>query len=626
MSFNQITLKNLRMNIKHYGIYLFSLLLSIILYFSFTTLQFTHSINKNNALAIIKKGASVGSVFLFIIIVIFLMYANHLFIKRRTQEFALFQLIGLTRSNILRMLCIEQLTIFLITGVLGVMIGIFGSQLLLYIASKLMHLTIKLTIGFEPMALSLTLLLLIIAFTLILFQSYIFLKKRSILALMKDRRQTEATKVKITFLEVISGLLGIAMIVLGYYMATEMFGTFKQLTLSMTSPFIILFLTVVGAYLFFRSTVSLIFKSIKHFKHGHVTITDVVFTASIMHRMKKNAMSLTIIAVISAVTVSVLCFATITQENSNNTFKSIAPQDFNLTTEKQAQLLKKQLEKNHIDYHTKTYESISPKSVEDKVLTLKNDSKSMAIHNVLVPNDNLKGTDAIITNTKNTPGIMEVHINQTVTVKGKQQQTFKVTKEDKNKILPLDLTSNMPAIEVSRAEFNKLKTADITHNIYGISLDHHQDMKQATHIAKSIDPNIQSQYEIKKNLDATNGILVFVTSFLGLSFLIAAGCIIYIKQIDETEDEIDHFRILNRIGFTHRDMLKGLTLKIIFNFGLPLIIALLHALFAAIAFMKLMGNVSYTTIIIVMIVYTIVYFAFALIGFLHSSLVIKKAI
>lgn len=626
MSFNQITLKNLRMNIKHYGIYLFSLLLSIILYFSFTTLQFTHSINNNNALAIIKKGASVGSVFLFIIIVIFLMYANHLFIKRRTQEFALFQLIGLTRSNILRMLCIEQLTIFLITGVLGVMIGIFGSQLLLYIASKLMHLTIKLTIGFEPMALSLTLLLLIIAFTLILFQSYIFLKKRSILALMKDRRQTEATKVKITFLEVISGLLGIAMIVLGYYMATEMFGTFKQLTLSMTSPFIILFLTVVGAYLFFRSTVSLIFKSIKHFKHGHVTITDVVFTASIMHRMKKNAMSLTIIAVISAVTVSVLCFATITQENSNNTFKSIAPQDFNLTTEKQAQLLKKQLEKNHIDYHTKTYESISPKSVEDKVLTLKNDSKSMAIHNVLVPNDNLKGTDAIITNTKNTPGIMEVHINQTVTVKGKQQQTFKVTKEDKNKILPLDLTSNMPAIEVSRAEFNKLKTADITHNIYGISLDHHQDMKQATHIAKSIDPNIQSQNEIKKDLDATNGILVFVTSFLGLSFLIAAGCIIYIKQIDETEDEIDHFRILNRMGFTHHDMLKGLTLKIIFNFGLPLIIALLHALFAAIAFMKLMGNVSYTTIIIVMIVYTIVYFAFALIGFLHSSLVIKKAI
>ena len=57
-------------------------------------------------------------------------------------------------------------------------------------------------------------------------------------------------------------------------------------------------------------------------------------------------------------------------------------------------------------------------------------------------------------------------------------------------------------------------------------------------------------------LDESNGILIFVTSFLGLAFLIAAGCIIYIKQMDETEDEINNYRILRRIGFTHTDMTK----------------------------------------------------------------------
>lgn len=103
-------------------------------------------------------------------------------------------------------------------------------------------------------------------------------------------------------------------------------------------------------------------------------------------------------------------------------------------------------------------------------------------------------------------------------------------------------------------------------------------------------------------LDESNGILIFVTSFLGLAFLIAAGCIIYIKQMDETEDEINNYRILRRIGFTHTDMTKGLALKILFNFGLPLIIALLHALFAAMVFMKLMGEYSPIPIIIVMIV------------------------
>lgn len=106
------------------------------------------------------------------------MYANHLFIKRRTKEFALFQLIGLTRGNILRMLSIEQFAIFVVTGILGVIIGIFGSQLLLAIASNLMKLKVHLSIGFEPQALLVTIVMLVIAFVLILIQNFLFLKKK----------------------------------------------------------------------------------------------------------------------------------------------------------------------------------------------------------------------------------------------------------------------------------------------------------------------------------------------------------------------------------------------------------------------------------------------------------------
>ena len=110
MTFNQLILKNLRKNIKHYGMFLFSLLISIILYFSFSTLKYSNSINNSDSSTIIKNGATIGATILFIIIVVFLMYANHLFIKRRTKEFALYQLIGLTRGNILRMLNIEPVS------------------------------------------------------------------------------------------------------------------------------------------------------------------------------------------------------------------------------------------------------------------------------------------------------------------------------------------------------------------------------------------------------------------------------------------------------------------------------------------------------------------------------------
>ena len=64
---------------------------------------------------------------------------------------------------------------------------------------------------------------------------------------------------------------------------------------------------------------------------------------------------------------------------------------------------------------------------------------------------------------------------------------------------------------------------------------------------------------------------MFVSSFLGLAFLVAAGCIIYIKQMDETEDEMSNYRILRRIGFTHIDMMKGIGFKILFNFGFTFI-------------------------------------------------------
>lgn len=84
--------------------------------------------------------------------------------------------------------------------------------------------------------------------------------------------------------------------------------------------------------------------------------------------------------------------------------------------------------------------------------------------------------------------------------------------------------------------------------------------------------------------------MLFVTSFLGISFLIAVCCIIYIKQIDETEDQLENYSILRKLGFTQKDMAKGLKFKIAFNFGLPLVIALSHAYFTWLAYMKLMGT------------------------------------
>ena len=151
------------------------------------------------------------------------MYANHLFIKRRTKEFALYQLIGLTRKYS-KNAQYRTTSIFIVTGILGTLIGIFGSKLLLVIASKLMKLNTHISIGFEPQAILITINV-SCRFLLIMIQNYIFLK-HSILALMKRQLYPGSYPKRITTFEANRRHFRIIMIVFGY-MFTEMFGVLK---------------------------------------------------------------------------------------------------------------------------------------------------------------------------------------------------------------------------------------------------------------------------------------------------------------------------------------------------------------------------------------------------------------
>ncbi|WP_436951122.1 FtsX-like permease family protein [Staphylococcus shinii] len=631
MSFNQIVLKNLKQNLRHYAMYIFSLIVSIVLYFSFVTLKYTDSINNENSMAIIRKGSDVGSYFLFFIIIVFLMYANQLFIKRRTREFALFQLIGLTKSNILRMLIIEQIAMFLVTGVIGVIVGVFGSKLLLMVVLKVLHISTSVALTFQFSAVFQTCLLIFISMLLIIIQSYIFLRRRSILSMMNDSTKSEVSKNTISILEICSGILGVVMITFGYYMSTEMFSKF--LSSLMFTPFIILFLTVVGAYLFFRSSVSVIFKMVKNAKRGKVSITDVVFTSSIMHRMKKNALSLTIIATISAVTVTVLCFGAISKSTIDDNVALTSPQDFNFIDNKQAESFESKMKDAHIGFDKKYKEVSEVKMSKDtffKEVGNPNMSKSdsMLITSKKNFKDNeITGNRAKVVNMVAPGGFVQHNEKGEIVLQGQSQHTFKVIGSEKDVSFMSVISFGGPVLLVNDDKYNDLKqNASETRQQFGYNLKKQSEWKEANQIAKSVSPNIESQKMVRQSMDDSVGILLFVTSFLGLAFLVAAGCIIYIKQMDETEDEIPNFVILRKIGYTHHDMLKGLALKVTFNFGLPLIVSLLHAYFAAKAFILLMGGNSMLPVYIVMGTYSVVYCIFAIMAFVHSSRIVKHSI
>lgn len=632
MRFSAIVLKNFKQNLRHYGIYLFSLMLSIALYFSFVTLKYTDSIANGENAKLLNSSAGIGEKFLFVIIIIFLMYANRLFIKRRTKSFALFQLIGLSRKDLMRMMMLEQAIIFIGTTVIGLLLGLFGSRLLLLIVKKTAQIPLDIKILFEPAALIVTMILVVISFILIMVQSFIFIKRRSIIQLMYDVQQSEATQANMTKAEMTFGILGIAMIGLGYYLSTIML---KNIELTLISAFLILFLTVVGAYFFFRSSVSLIFKSLKKSKRGYVNVTDVVFTASIMHRMKKNAFSLTVIGIISAITITLLSFATISKANIENNVNGLAPHEFTYINEGEAQKLEAYLNAKNIPYN-KVVQHVIEVPIVHSGKALHKDVNSLPII-----------SDAEVDKMDVNPGEI------TLVNYFKVSETFigldkgvTIDLGRKGKHAPLEITETSPYNVLSyraalgrsvgiidHKTFEMLKATQIKDKDNPPITQVGFDLKSAKDVVKVESANEQfnqmlpqSRTSLEKEQLAFSGMFLFVSGFLGVAFLIAAGCIIYIKQMDENEDEMANYQILRKMGYTHQDMFKGLALKIAFNFGLPLIIGLGHAFFAARAFNTLMNGVDFAPVIFAMTVYAVIYLIFAVLAYYHSRRVIKFSI
>ncbi|WP_241541529.1 FtsX-like permease family protein [Staphylococcus pseudintermedius] len=607
-------------------------MLSIALYFSFVTLKYTDSIANGENAKLLNSSAGIGEKFLFVIIIIFLMYANRLFIKRRTKSFALFQLIGLSRKDLMRMMMLEQAIIFIGTTVIGLLLGLFGSRLLLLIVKKTAQIPLDIKILFEPAALTVTMILVVISFILIMVQSFIFIKRRSIIQLMYDVQQSEATQANMTKAEMTFGILGIAMIGLGYYLSTIML---KNIELTLISAFLILFLTVVGAYFFFRSSVSLIFKSLKRSKRGYVNVTDVVFTASIMHRMKKNAFSLTVIGIISAITITLLSFATISKANIENNVNGLAPHEFTYINEGEAQKLEAYLNAKNIPYNKVVQHVIEVPIVHSDKALHKDVNSLPIISDAEVDKMDVNPDEITLVNYfKVSETFIGLDKGVTIDLGRKEKHApLEITETSPYNVLSYRAALGRSVGIIDHKTFEMLKATQIKDKDNPPITQVGFDLKSAKDVVKVESANEQfnqmlpqSRTSLEKEQLAFSGMFLFVSGFLGVAFLIAAGCIIYIKQMDENEDEMANYQILRKMGYTHQDMFKGLALKIAFNFGLPLIIGLGHAFFAARAFNTLMNGVDFAPVIFAMTVYAVIYLIFAVLAYYHSRRVIKFSI
>ncbi|MBX4151947.1 FtsX-like permease family protein [Paenibacillus lautus] len=649
MNINYLIYRNLKKNIKNYYLYVFALIFSVGLYFTFVTLQYDPAMDE--AKGSVKGAAALGaaSVLLVAIVAIFLLYANTIFIKRRSKEIGLFQLIGLTKGKIFRILSAENLILYFGSMVIGIFAGFAASRLILMILFKVTGVDTEAALSFSTEAMIQTVIVFAVIYVLIMIMNYTFIKRQSILSLFRAVSTTENQIKKMSFAEMLFGLLGIGLILLGYYVSTKLFsGDFTTMNELFMAMILILGSVIIGTYLFYKGSVSFLFNAIRKSKGGYLSLNDVLSLSSIMFRMKSNALLLTIITTVSALAIGLLSLSYISYYSAEKSAEQSVPNHFAVADQKDLAAFIQALTDEDIEFKQTNRDVIQVNADLSKIIGAsleisgQVDSSSMIIP--VISDASVEGKDVSPEETLFT-GYSDA-IQQFMAIQTTGEIELISSKQSfKQKLIGLDkeayvshyfVNGGLPTAIVDQTVFDKLvqdldpKIQKKTNVYHGIDIVDPNAVDQANQIFKSVGINEGtgnlSQTELVFNQKSNMGLIMFIVAFLGLTFLITSGCILYFKQMDEGEEEKPNYTILRKLGFTQGNLLKGIQIKQLFNFGIPLVVGLSHSYFAVKSGWFFFGNELWLPMVMVMLLYTALYSIFGLLSVMFYKRVIKEAL
>ncbi|MEK5440848.1 MULTISPECIES: ABC transporter permease [unclassified Fredinandcohnia] len=649
MSFKSLIFRNLVKNIKNYYLYVFALIFSVSLYFAFVTLQYDPAMDE--AAGSIKGAAAMkaASVTLIGIVMVFLVYANTLFIKRRGKEIGLFQLVGISKGKTFWILSVENMILYFGSMIIGIFLGFVSSKLVMMILLKVIGINEVAKLRFSPEALVQTVLVFAAIYVVIMAINALFIKQQEILSLFNTSSTTEDKRRKVSVLEVVIGVLGLGLIIFGYYLSTKLFdGQFTTMEGLFMAMIAILGSVIIGTYFFYKGSIRFVFNLIRKKNNGYLSVNKVLSLSSIMFRMKSNSILLTVITTVSALSLGLLSLTYISYYSAEKSAAESVVYDFSIPNEERASQFIEELNKNQIGHSITETEFLHVVSDQTNILEISLEQPSNAdgidqMPLVIISDDSVDDLDVaenqslFVNNNSAIESFMTFNKGE-FTVKGKTTSIDLefVGFEEKN-VLPLRLTNGgLPVAVVDDTVYQKLASdaepeiaSEFTKSI-GIDVKERADLEKANDIFHELGiaewAAHESQLDSFTNQKRNMGMIMFIVGFLGLVFLITSGCILYFKQMDEGEEEKGSYTILRKLGFTRTDLINGIKIKQLFNFGIPLVVGLSHSYFAVKSGWFWFGTELWTPMIIVMVLYTLLYSIFGILSVMYYKKIIKEAL
>ncbi|ENQ3107163.1 putative ABC transport system permease protein [Bacillus sp. 491mf] len=633
MTLASIALRNIKRNFKDYALYFMSMIFSIVIYFTFASLQYNTQIEK--AVEGSKKisGAfQVSSVMLIIFVAVFIIYSNGFFTRKRKKEVGLYSLLGIRKRQIGKMLFYENLLMGLMSLVIGIVIGSVLSKFFLELLVGLMGLDLQ--VHFEvPLAAIMN--TAIVFFIIILYtslQGYRLIYRFKLIELFRAEREGEGMPKE----SIIMACIAVFLIASGYFLSL-LFMKAIQYADFMMIAFYILCATVLGTYLLFMFFTVVVLRRARNHKASFYNGMNMVTTSQLLYRIKGNAKSLATISILSALTLTAVGTSVTTYYNTFTQAKDFAPYSFSY--EKKDAAFEQKVnatfaeEKKHNPI-TEQFEiemvPVKGKFVGKKANITMNDHYIMTERYQLVSQSGFN----IIAKKMNVDAVSltagEAFVFDGMYVEGKE---FSTAYKGKKAVFPIGNKTKALTIKdaeglnvtnlgevvvvVPDAVYEQAKKTSKTRVVQNVNVKNEKDSKVLTEKLVKVMPRgsefapvFKDFYTGFKDGMEEAGMMMFIGVFLGLVFLLATGSIIYFKQLTEANADRERYVVLRKIGVTKQEMKRAIAKQILFIFAIPLAVGILHSLFALKGLSNLLTFEILIPLLMIIGVYSIIYIGY----------------
>ena len=626
--YRNLAVNGIKKNSKLYFPYILTCVGMVAMYYIILFLQTCEAISKLKGATMIKTTLYFGTWVIAIFAAIFLFYTNSFLVRKRKKEFGLYNILGMNRKNIAKVLAWESLIVALISLVGGLAVGIAVSKLAELGLVNMIKGAVTYDLSVSLPGVILTLGVFCVIFILLFINTLRQIGSASAINLLHSENAGE----KAPKANWAAGVIGVILLAVAYAIAV----TTKNPLKAMNIFFAAVILVIIATYLLLISGSVLLCKILQKKKNYYYKPNHFVSVSSMTFRMKRNGAGLASICILATMVLVMISSTASLYFGAESSLYERYPREMNIQITRD---------------HAKLDEIFDPdalmKEIESECKAKGGEVKNANEYEYVIAyadlsenkvNFNIENpaTSAGIVSTDNAFQVLFVGIDDYNRLMNKNETLSKdeiMIYSPKKKLNCESLTIGSREMKVTKRLDSFVSTGDAAMNIvppiYIIvndldktfeSVKPSDDSTISMHYAWNCDfdtgldengqvevfePIRQSVSSIQKKMNeklpddmhghaysvesrqinrddfyGLYGGLFFLGIILSIVFLFAAVLIIYYKQISEGYEDQARFDIMQQVGMTKREIRKSINSQLLTVFFLPLLGAGLHMAFA----------------------------------------------